>query len=420
MSNSPVFRKVALDRLASPEQLDQLMRVTDGRGWIALAALGLIVGTGVVWGTVGTIPQNVTGTGILVKSGGLFEVTPIAGGRVTDISVSVGDMVTEGQVVARLAQPDLANKLQEGKAVLAALEDQHAQLVEHGGKDVSLQSAYLSRQRATVEQSIASAEQTLKWHGEKIAIQEKLVQEGLLTKQTLLTTRQQHDAAKQRISEGMSQLAQIAVKELELRIRQQEEVRQSRTKLDQQERGIAELEREIKARGAIVAPQTGRILEVLIEQGAVVAPGEPILTLDLAGRTVKDLEAVIYVPSVFGKQVRVGMPALIAPSTVRQEEYGMMLAKVTYVSDFPATPRGMRRILKNEKLVASLSGGDAPYEIHADLVVDPGTASRYRWSSSQGPPLRIQSGTLAAGNVTVASRRPIEMVIPLFRRYTGL
>jgi HlyD family secretion protein len=90
------------------------------------------------------------------------------------------------------------------------------------------------------------------------------------------------------------------------------------------------------------------------------------------------------------------------------------------VSDFPATAKGMHRVLKNEKLTAALSGQDAPYEVHADLMVDPETPSRYKWSSSKGPPLRIQSGTLALGNITVASRRPIEMVIPLLRKYSGI
>jgi HlyD family secretion protein len=121
-----------------------------------------------------------------------------------------------------------------------------------------------------------------------------------------------------------------------------------------------------------------------------------------------------------GKQVHTGMPILIAPSTVKQEEYGLMLGKVTYVSDFPATSKGMQRVLKNDKLVVGLAGSDAPYEVHADLSVDPKTVSHYRWSSSSGPPLRIQSGTIATANITIGSRRPIDLVIPWLRENLGL
>ncbi|HEY6359789.1 MAG TPA: NHLP bacteriocin system secretion protein [Vicinamibacterales bacterium] len=417
---SVIFRKVTLDRLASPEQLDQLGQITDRRGWIALLALGVVLGTAVVWGAAGTVPQNVSGTGILVKSGGVFEIIPASSGRISDVAITVGDLVMEGQVVARLAQPHLLEQLREAKAVLGELQEQHRATLAHGSDDVRAQMALLARQGATVEQANTSAQASLAWYQEKIAAQEKLVQEGLLTNQTLLTTRQQADAARERISEGQSQLAQIAVRELELRNRRSEEARQSAIRIQQQERAIAELERTVKAGTEVVAPQTGRILEIMTEPGAIVAAGQPIIRLDLTGRTVKDLEAVIYIPSLHGKRIRVGMPALIAPTVVKPEEYGYMLGTVTFVSEFPATPQGMQRVLKNDKLVASLAGGDAPYEVHADLVLDAATPSGYKWSSSGGPALTIQSGTLIGAQVTVDARRPAEMVMPWLRRQVGL
>jgi len=98
-----VFRKVSLDRLASPEQLDQLMQVTDARGWIILSALGVVLATAVLWGFLGSVSQDVPCSGMLVKTGGVFEVTAPSTGRITDLAVGVGDTVTEGQVVARMA-----------------------------------------------------------------------------------------------------------------------------------------------------------------------------------------------------------------------------------------------------------------------------------------------------------------------------
>ena len=134
---------------------------------------------------------------------------------------------------------------------------------------------------------------------------------------------------------------------------------------------------------------------------------------------MRELDAVIYVPSGYGKQIKPGMPILVAPTTVKQEEFGQMLARVTYVSDFPATPRGMQRTLKNEQLVQSLARGDAPYEVHAELLLDPDTRSGFKWSSSKGPPSRIQSGTMATANIEVDQRRPIELVVPLIREWSG-
>jgi HlyD family secretion protein len=415
-----VFRKVSLDRLSSPEQLDQLMQVTDARGWIILSAFGILLVTAVLWGLLGSVSHDVACSGMLVKSGGVLEVTAPSSGRITDLAVRVGDIVTEGQVVARMSQPELADKLLEAKAVVTELKTQHEEIVAHGSKDVALQTRLLAQQRETVTQTIAAAQRSAKAYRETDELQAKLVAEGLLTRQTELATRHQLDQTQQQIGDAQSQLAQIAVHEQELRARHEDEVSISRTKIAAQERVVATLERGMKSNAEVVSQHTGRILEIIADQGSLVAAGDAIVTLDLTGRTIKELEVVLYVPSSYGKQIQVGMTAYVSPSTVKREEFGLMVGRVTYVSDYPATSRGMLRILKNDKLLASLVGTDSPYEVHADLLVDEHTFSGYQWSSSHGPPLKIHSGTRAAAYITVASKRPIDMVIPLLREYSGL
>lgn len=415
-----VFRKVSLDRLSSPEQLDQLMQVTDARGWIILSAFGIVLVTAVLWGFRGSVAHDVPCSGMLVKSGGVLEVSALSSGRITDLAVRAGDMVTEGQVVARMSQPELADKLLEARAVVTELKAQHEDIVAHGSKEVALQTRLLAQQRVTLSQTIAAAQRSATAHRETVELQGKLVQEGLLTRQTVLATRQQLDQTEQQIGNAQSELVQIAVREQELRARHEEEVSASQTKIAAQERVIAGLEREAKSKGEVVSQYTGRILEIIADQGTLVGAGDAIVTLDLAGRTVKELEVILYVPSSYGKQIQVGMTAYVSPSTVKREEFGLMVGRVTYVSDYPATSRGMLRILKNDKLLSSLVGSDSPYEVHADLLVDERTFSGYQWSSSQGPQLKIQSGTRVAAYVTVASKRPIELVIPLLRQHTGL
>jgi HlyD family secretion protein len=109
------------------------------------------------------------------------------------------------------------------------------------------------------------------------------------------------------------------------------------------------------------------------------------------------------------------MEVQLAPSTVEPEEYGYLVGRVTYVSDYPATAKAMMLLLKNEQLVESL-GRDAPFEVRAELVPAPGTVSRYRWTSSGGPAIQLQSGTPAVGRVIVDERRPIFMVLPQLQR----
>jgi HlyD family secretion protein len=133
MKSNAVFRKVSLDRLSSPEQLDQLLSVTDRRGWIALAAMGAVLAAGLVWGVLGSIPQNVRGTGILVKTGGVLEVIPVAGGLITDVSVNVGETVTEGQTILIVEAMKTMNQIvapRAGKVTLILVDD--GQPVEYG------------------------------------------------------------------------------------------------------------------------------------------------------------------------------------------------------------------------------------------------------------------------------------------------
>lgn len=67
-NNSSIFRKEALERLSSPEQLDQLMQIVTPRSWLPLAALGGLLGVGLIWSFVGKIPVTTTGRGAIVYS----------------------------------------------------------------------------------------------------------------------------------------------------------------------------------------------------------------------------------------------------------------------------------------------------------------------------------------------------------------
>jgi HlyD family secretion protein len=357
---------------------------------------------------------------MLVRSGGVLEVVSNSTGRVVDVAVAVGDSVSEGQVIARLAQPELFDQLEHNRANLAALRREHEQTVAFLTREADLQDRALRQQQANLHQSIAATEESLRGLQERLQNQQQLVQQGLITKSTLLGTRQQDEQARERVRAGRSELSQVEVRRLEVQNRRSEATRAGELKIQQAQAQVDQLGREFTAGTQIVSPYTGRILEIMTEPAKIVTRGEPILSLDLTGGAIQDLMAVVYVPAMHGKMVKRGMRIQIAPSTVRQEEYGFMLGTVTFVSNFPSTPKGMLRVLKNEQLVQALSGGAAPYEVHATLAVDPRTASQYGWSSSKGPPMRIESGTLASAQVEVNEDRPIAKVIPLLRRWTGI
>ena len=58
---SSLFRKESIERLSSPERLDQLMQVVNPKSWLPLVALGSLVGAAIIWSIYGRIPITVEG-----------------------------------------------------------------------------------------------------------------------------------------------------------------------------------------------------------------------------------------------------------------------------------------------------------------------------------------------------------------------
>lgn len=268
-----IFRKVALERLSSPEQLDQLVKITTPSGWLALAALIMLLVLVLGWAVFGTIPSQVSGPAILIPTGGIKNVASPFGGQVSELLVTAGQVVEEGQVVATIDQLD-------------------------GG-----------------------------------------------------------------------------------------------------------------AAAGVTSPYSGRVLEVKVDDGYLVERGTTLLNMELTGNDVR-LEAVMYVPLVDGKKLSPGMPVQVAPSTVRPEVYGFLIGRVASVGTFPSTYEGILRTLGSDDLVQALNVGTAPIEVHIELVPDASTVSGFQWSSPEGPPTTVESGTLGTATVITGEQHPINFVLP--------
>jgi HlyD family secretion protein len=412
-----IFRKVALERLSSPEQLDQLMQVTTPKGWLALTALGVLLLTALAWGVFGSIPTEATGEGILLRRGGVSNVVAAENGQVEEILVAVGDVIEKGQVVARIRQEELLRQIQDSRDKLADVRGEYQDLLRYAGEQERLRERDLAQQRANLQQTIRSYEREVQIAEERIAVERDLLKDGLITKQTLLATEARLNTAQDQLADARLELNGLELRRLESeqQVDQQIEVRQA---------AIRDLEIELRQRQArlgetarVVSNRAGRILELLVDRGDVVSPGTPLLNLEVIS---EELEAVLFVPATAGKRVQPGMEVRLSPSTVKREEYGSLIGRVTWAAEFPSTQRGMLRLLGNEALVQRLMEAGPPIQVNVALEKDARTPTGYRWSSSIGPSVQISSGTLATGDVVVREERPINLVIPAVRERLGI
>lgn len=415
-----IFRKVALERLSSPDQLDQLIQVTTRQGWLALLVLGVLIAGTITWGVTGSIPTKVKGRGILLKSGGVQSVVPTSGGKITDIAVSAGDVVEEGQVVARIAQPDLLAEIDRTRRKLKEIRKQHERLLAFTNQDTALRLDQLRRERQQSRGVIRTAEDRIAWLKKKIESQKSLLAEGLITREALLATEEKLFEVRKKVERAENAVKEIEIQRLQLENEQEKRITKSRSQIEETRTALRRLENNMDLASTVVSNHTGRILDVTTSIGSIVRTGEPIMRLNLIGKQVNDLQSVFFVQALEGKRIEAGMEVNISPSTVKREEYGVIRGRVTYVSEFPSTPESMMNVLGNSQLAQQLSGNGAPFEVYARLQIAPNTTSGYEWSSSGGPPMKIQSGTLCRTSVSVREQRPIELVIPKIREYLGV
>lgn len=97
-----IYRKAALDKISSPEQLDKTITIISPSFWIAAAGGFLILIVALVWSIFGRIPVNVSSSGIYMGSSGIRTVVAEADGLVDEVYVSEGDAVKMGQAIAKL------------------------------------------------------------------------------------------------------------------------------------------------------------------------------------------------------------------------------------------------------------------------------------------------------------------------------
>lgn len=162
----------------------------------------------------------------------------------------------------------------------------------------------------------------------------------------------------------------------------------------------------------VISPYTGKVVEVYAEKGQHVGGGSPVIRLETHEEHSDELIAVLYVPIHEGKQLMPGMDVRVSPITVKREEHGSLIGTIISVSELPATVQGMMTVLGNEGLVQELGRFGVSLEVRVSLEPSANTYSGYRWTTAEGPPIRLSSGTLVHASVTLDKTRPISLVVP--------
>lgn len=416
-----VFRQASLDRLSSPEQLDSLLQVTGSKAWLALGGIGILLAGIVVWSVAGKVPTKVHGQQcILVKSGGVNLVTTTSGGRLTDLSVERGDAVTRGQIIGRIEQSDMLQKIKSTEASMQEMQSQYDLALRLAREGAALRATTRAQQMRNLDSQLLAANRRIRLLQDRVESQQGLLSQGLVTKQTLIATQLELSAAQLETESIRGQFKQLDVKELEDKKASDNEVTHAKNQLDDVARSIQLMLREARTSTQIVSPYSGKVLEVKVSEGQVVDRGMQLISIEATSSHLNEIEAYVYLPAADGKKIRPGMAVEISPSTVKREEFGFLPGHISSVADYPSTDQGLMRIFGNEQVVKQLSGANAPIQIVAVFEPAEANASHYQWSTRAGPPFGLQSGTLCSAGITISEQAPVSMVLPVLKRVSGL
>ena len=88
---SNIFRQRSLDRISSPEQLTDYLRVTNPGIWVLLAAVIMLLGGLFTWSMVGSLETLTDGVALVENGQAQIMVTDSGKGEITsDMTVRIG------------------------------------------------------------------------------------------------------------------------------------------------------------------------------------------------------------------------------------------------------------------------------------------------------------------------------------------
>ena len=101
MEKKQLFRQSSLDRVTSPEKLNEYIRVANPGLWMILCAVLILLAALFVWSALGTLPTTISETGIVsngVMTCYMADVTEVAPGMRVQIGGYDGSVISVSDI----------------------------------------------------------------------------------------------------------------------------------------------------------------------------------------------------------------------------------------------------------------------------------------------------------------------------------
>ena len=369
-----LFRKNALDALASPEQLDQPLQLLRPSYWLLLISLTGFSLSILLWSIFGRLPVRVEGRGVLLRAESLQLIQSETSGRIKDLKVKVGDCVKQETSLALIEPVKLELEEEKAKEQLKLLIANDARLDIMAGRRKKEDEKIIKR-----------------WEAIRFALTQQEWDEKKESNNRLLYDLESSDGDRQRV-------------------------------IDQKRGEIDAIQKEVARTATVKAPRAGCITDRYVQLGQVVQPATTLFELEGSNENYS-LESLGFFPAKDGKRLRIGQRVRVTPTTTKPQRHGGIEAEILSVRRIPVSKEAVINRLDNkESLFKAINPKEEGplIEVITSLRKDPTTPSGYDWGDSKGPELQLTGGTPTTLRVLVEERRPISYVIPLLRDLSGI
>jgi HlyD family secretion protein len=274
-------------------------------------------------------------SGALVLSGNIEVTDAQLGfkipGRVIERTVSEGDRVQAGQLIARLDDAEQNDQLALRRAELAGAEAALAEL-EAGSRPQEVAAAAAALRSAEAERDRA---------GLDFARQQELRRKDAIADRELEAAQAQLKVAEARTAEAAERLKLVQEGP------RTEDITQARARVDQTRAAVALAQTQLD-NTRLIAPLTGVVLSHNIEPGEYVSPGTPVVTVaDLAHVWVRT-----YINQTDLGRIAHGQKVEVRTDTFPGKTYAGTIGFIASEAEF--TPKTVQTAKERVKLVFRL------------------------------------------------------------------
>ncbi|GGY94146.1 hypothetical protein GCM10010300_42830 [Streptomyces olivaceoviridis] len=170
--------------------------------------------------------------------------------------------------------------------------------------------------------------------------------------------------------------------------------------------------RDDKGETVVRTVAAGRVTTLAATIGQIIQTGTDVAAVEKVAHASDPLYATVYVPAENAAAIPAHASVDLTVSSVPTQRYGVLRGEVKSVDRTAQSAQSVAAFLGDSQLGEQFTRKSRPVAVLVELATSSSTKSGYRWSTSDGPPFRLDSMTLATGSVRLADQHPVDWLLP--------